>query len=67
MLLEGRYSPRCIRHLLVALTIFWWMSALARFEEITDFISINTLPDGEVETRIYYKGVVAKETTTAKK
>ncbi|VEN63559.1 unnamed protein product [Callosobruchus maculatus] len=66
MLLERRYSPRCIRHLLVALTIFWWLSALARLEEITDFISINTLPDGEVETRIYYKGVVAKETTTAK-
>lgn len=31
--------------------------------EINNFVSYNTLLDGEIETRIYYDGVAAKETT----
>lgn len=32
-----------------------------------DFFLYNTLPDGEVELRILYKGLTAKETTVGKR
>lgn len=36
---------------------------LIQSTEIKNFISYNTLDDGEIETRIYYDGVIAKETS----
>ncbi|CAH1112166.1 unnamed protein product [Psylliodes chrysocephalus] len=56
-----RQRPRCIGHLLVAI-LFVLTTAKAETSEITDFVITNVLPDGEVETRIYYKGLSAKET-----
>ncbi|XP_060521650.1 uncharacterized protein LOC132699139 isoform X2 [Cylas formicarius] len=53
-----KQCPRCISHLLVAVLI-----SAAVASEITDFVSVNTLPDGEVEARIFYKGVAAKDTS----
>lgn len=36
---------------------------LIQTTEIKDFIAHNTLDDGEIETRIYYDGIAAKETS----
>lgn len=36
---------------------------IIRAIEINNFVSYNTLDDGEIETRIYYDGIAAKETT----
>ncbi|XP_074037895.1 uncharacterized protein [Leptinotarsa decemlineata] len=58
-----KQRPRCIGHLLVAILM---LASLAECREITDFVSTNILPDGEVETRIYYKGLSAKETSVGK-
>lgn len=33
--------------------------------EVKDFLAVNTLRDGEVETRIFWEGVAAKETTVS--
>ncbi|XP_044252995.1 uncharacterized protein LOC123003971 isoform X3 [Tribolium madens] len=57
-------NPGCFCHLLVAILI---LATWGRGEEIRDFIAANTLPDGEVETRIYYKGVSAKEITVGRR
>ncbi|KAJ8923087.1 hypothetical protein NQ315_001639 [Exocentrus adspersus] len=57
-----KQRPRCLCRLLVAVLAV----AVVGAAEITDFVSTNTLSDGEVETRVYYKGVAAKETTVGK-
>ncbi|XP_064213497.1 uncharacterized protein LOC100141967 isoform X2 [Tribolium castaneum] len=48
----------CFCHLLVVAVLG---------EEIRDFIAHNSLPDGEVETRIFYKGLSAKEITVGRR
>ncbi|XP_076249954.1 uncharacterized protein LOC143189433 [Rhynchophorus ferrugineus] len=58
--------PRCISHLLVAIAILVAMARLVNGVEIRDFYQINVLSDGEIEKRIFYKGVSAKETSVAK-
>ncbi|XP_030761157.1 uncharacterized protein LOC115886214 [Sitophilus oryzae] len=59
--------PRCIGHLLVALFFAVIVAEVTtNGADITDFFSVNVLKDGEVETRIYYKGVAAKETSVGK-
>lgn len=70
-----RNSPRCrCLHLLavflsllaplIILNGFLIAVSVVDCVQITDFLSRNILSDGEVETRIYYRGVSAKETTT---
>ncbi|CAG9861279.1 unnamed protein product [Phyllotreta striolata] len=54
--------PRCTGRLLVAVLLALRSAAAAETSEIRDFVETNVLPDGEVETRVFYKGVVAKET-----
>ncbi|XP_018568848.1 uncharacterized protein LOC108909097 isoform X2 [Anoplophora glabripennis] len=61
-----RQCPRCLCRLLVAVLTLAVAACTVNCTEITDFVSTNTLPDGEVETRIYYEGVSAKETTVGK-
>ncbi|XP_050506396.1 uncharacterized protein LOC114335054 [Diabrotica virgifera virgifera] len=67
---KGR--PRCIGHLLVAIVCGLALTGVTcsvdetSSQEITDFVSTNVLPDGEVETRVYYKGLSAKETRVAR-
>ncbi|XP_072385797.1 uncharacterized protein [Diabrotica undecimpunctata] len=67
---KGR--PRCIGHLLVAIVCGLTLTGVTcsvdetSSQEITDFVSTNVLPDGEVETRVYYKGLSAKETRVAR-
>ncbi|XP_056642280.1 uncharacterized protein LOC130898048 [Diorhabda carinulata] len=66
-----RKRPRCISHLLVAIVCALALTTVACLvaetspREITNFVSTNVLTDGEVETRIYYKGLSAKETRVA--
>lgn len=62
-----KQCPRCFCRLLVAILTLAVAVCTVNSTEITDFVSTNTLPDGEVETRIYYKGISAKETTVGKR
>ncbi|XP_050295848.1 uncharacterized protein LOC126735783 [Anthonomus grandis grandis] len=63
-----RISPtRCpgySGHLLVATLLFLCNLTSVTCMEVRDFYSVNVLSDGEIETRIFYKGVSAKETST---
>lgn len=52
-------ASRC----LLGLLLVGYLLASEAITEITNFVAFNTLPDGEIETRIYYDGVTAKETT----
>ncbi|XP_019869407.1 uncharacterized protein LOC109598039 isoform X2 [Aethina tumida] len=58
-------SRNCYCHLVVTVFVLS-LTLTVNCSEITNFIATNTLPDGEVETRIYYGGVSAKETTAKK-
>jgi len=55
--------PRCSGHLLVAILTLVLLAEVVVATEIRDFVSVNTLKDGEIETRIFYKGIAAKDTT----
>lgn len=50
--------------------ILWYCFALTVgfgfASELKNFVAINTLPDGEIETRVNFKKVSAKETTVGK-
>ncbi|XP_066151625.1 uncharacterized protein GIIIspla2 [Euwallacea fornicatus] len=59
--------PRCRGHLLVAILFVFLLADLVTTVEVRDFISINTLKDDELETRIFYKGIAAKDTTVGKR
>ncbi|XP_019771563.2 uncharacterized protein LOC109545350 isoform X1 [Dendroctonus ponderosae] len=59
--------PRCKGHILVAVLFCWMLANVKAQVEVRDFVSVNTLSDGEVETRIFYKGVAAKETSVGKR
>ena len=47
---------------LLGLWLFGFFFTAITAREVTDFFSVNVLPDGEVETRIRYCGISAKET-----
>ncbi|CAH1129233.1 unnamed protein product [Ceutorhynchus assimilis] len=60
--------PRCSGHLLVAnLLLYFAAFRVVGGMEILNFVASNTLSDGEVETRIFYKGIAAKETSLGKR
>ncbi|KAJ3645128.1 hypothetical protein Zmor_022815 [Zophobas morio] len=61
----ARKGPGCSSRLLAAAVLVAVLAA-ARADEVKEFVAVNVLPDGEVETRVFYGGVCAKEVTVGK-
>ncbi|KAL1494124.1 hypothetical protein ABEB36_009773 [Hypothenemus hampei] len=59
--------PRCSGHQLLVAIIFYSLLMVQAGAEIRNFIARNTLEDGEIETRILFKGIVAKDTSIGKR